>query len=105
VTPAGPGYDQVVVSCPDGARLCNSLGCARAGTLAEVIATYGVLNDPGASYHHRGALWRECWGQSYPLCGACWHSARQIAEKYRPGLLVIDATGRAVAAESSGGRA
>ena len=59
---------------------------------AEVIVTYGVLNDPGASLHSRGALWRESWGQSYPMCGACWNSSRQVAITYRPRLIVRDLT-------------
>ncbi len=40
----------------------------------------------------RGALWRESWGQSYPMCATCWDSSRQVAVKYRPGLVVFDAT-------------
>jgi len=52
--PARPGHDQIVLTTPDGAVLCNSLACARAGRAAELIVTYGVLNDPGASYHDRG---------------------------------------------------
>jgi len=102
--PARPGHDQIVLTTPDGAVLCNSLACARAGRAAELIVTYGVLNDPGASYHDRGALWRESWGRSYPLCGACWEYARQVAIRYRPGLTVIDHTGPAAAAQTFGGR-
>jgi hypothetical protein len=104
---AEPGYDEVVLTAPDGSRLCNSLACARAGTLAEVVVAYGVLNDPGASLYSRGALWREQWGMSYPLCGACWEQSRQVAVKYRPGLVVIDrigTAGPAAAAQTSGGR-
>jgi hypothetical protein len=41
---------------------------------------------------------------SYPMCAACWEHSRQVAIKYRPGLAVIDATGPAAAAQSSGGR-
>ncbi len=60
-----PGYDEVVLTSPDSARLCNSRACAHDGTLAKVIVTYGVLNDPSASYHARGVLWRESWGCRY----------------------------------------
>ena len=98
------GHDQVVLTRPDGARLCHSLGCARAGRAAEVVVTYGILNDPGASLYANAALWLECWGRSYPLCGACWEQSRQVVVKHRPALLVIEATGPA-AIESSGGRA
>jgi len=104
VTPAVPGYDEVVLTAADGARLCNSRGCADAGTLAEVFVTFGTLNDPGAGYHHRGALWRETWHTPVPMCGACWQSARQIAVRYRPRLAVTDAASPA-AAGSCGRRA
>jgi hypothetical protein len=105
VTAAASGYDEVILTAPDAARLCNSRGCAEAGTLAEVIVTYGVLNDPAASYHSRGALWRESWGTPVPMCAACWDSSRQVAVRYRPGLVIIDAAGPRAAGQSSGGRA
>jgi hypothetical protein len=103
-----PGRDQIVLTAPDSARLCNSLACARAGRAAEVIVTYGILNDPGASLYSRGASWREQWSQSYPLCGACWAQSRQVAVRYRPALVIIGTTqdGPAPAApKPSGGRA
>jgi len=87
--------------------LCNTLACVRAGRAAELIVTYGVLSDPGSPpYHVHGALWREQWGRSYPLCGACWEQARQVAARYRPGLVTIDATrdGPAPAPQPCGGR-
>jgi len=31
LAPARPGYDEVVLTAPDGAALCNSRGCAEAG--------------------------------------------------------------------------
>jgi hypothetical protein len=104
VTAAAPGYDEIVLSAPDGSRLCNSRGCAEAGRLAEMIVTFGVLSDPCAGYHHRGALWRESWHKAVPGCGACWDSARQVAIRYRPRLAVTGASGPAAAAQSSGGR-
>ncbi len=102
--PARPGYDEALLSAADGAALCNSRGCAQAGRLVEMIVTFGVLNDPGASLYSRGALWRECWHKPVPMCGGCWESARQVAIRYRPRLAVTDATGPAAAAQSSGGR-
>jgi hypothetical protein len=103
VTAQRPCRDQVILTAADGVRMCNSLACARAGRAAEVVVTFGTLNDPGASYHSREALWRESWGMSYPMCAACWEHSRQVAIKYRPGLAVIDHTGPA-AAQTSGGR-
>jgi hypothetical protein len=102
------GCDEVVLTAPDSAVLCNSRGCADAGTVAEVVVTFGVLNDPGAGYHHRGALWRESWHRPVPMCGACWDSCRRVAVKYRPGLVVIDAAGDSpapAAGQSAGARA
>jgi len=93
-----------VLTAADGARLCNSRGCADAGRLAGVVVTFGTLNDPGADYHDRGALWRESWHKPVPMCAACWESCRQVAARYRPGLAVIDATGPAASVQSSGGR-
>jgi hypothetical protein len=92
VSAAAPGHDEVVLTAPHGAGLCHSRGCAEAGRAAEVVVTFGTLNDPGASQYARGALWRECWHQPVPMCGGCWDSSRQVAVKYRPGLVVIDAT-------------
>jgi hypothetical protein len=108
VTIPEPGCDEVVLTAPDSAALCHSRACADAGTVAEVVVTFGVLNDPFASYHSRGALWRESWHKPVPMCGACWDSSRQVAVKYRPGLVVIDATGDGpapAAGQSAGGRA
>jgi hypothetical protein len=47
VTAAAPGWDEIILTRPDGASLGHSLGCARAGRSAQVIATFGTLNDPG----------------------------------------------------------
>jgi hypothetical protein len=101
-----PGHDEVVLTAPGGSSLCNSRGCTQAGTLAEVIVTYGVLNDPGVSLYSREALWRESWNKPVPMCGACWESSRQVAVRYWPGLVVIDAVGLArTAPQAAGGRA
>jgi hypothetical protein len=103
MTAVAPGRDEIILATPDVATLCNSLGCARAGRAALVLARFGTFNDPGAGYHDRGALWRECWRQTYPLCGTCWEQTRQVAVKYRPGLVVIDT--RPATAPPTGGRA
>jgi hypothetical protein len=103
-----PGRDEIILTAPGSARLCNSLACARAGRAADVIATFGTLNDAGAAYYDRAGLWREQWGRSYPLCGGCCEQTRQVAAKYRPRLVVTDTTqdGPAAAArQPSGGRA
>jgi hypothetical protein len=107
VSAAIPGGEEVILITADGARLCNSRACAQAGRAAGVIVTYGVLNDPGASLYARGALWRQSWHKPVPMCAACWDSSRQVAARYRPGLVVIDATrgGPAPAGQSAGGRA
>jgi hypothetical protein len=102
-----PGHGEALLTAPDGGSLCNSLRCARAGTIAEVIVTYGVLNDPGAGYYDRRALWKEMWHKPVPMCGACWQSSRQVAARYRPDLVVIDATAHGpapAAAQSAGAR-
>ena len=98
-----PGRDEIILTAPGSGVACASLGCARAGRLAEVVVTFGTLNDAGAGYHDRRGLWRECWGHCYPLCGACWEQTRQVAARYRPRLVVTGTTGPG-AAESSGGR-
>jgi len=88
VITARPGYDEIILTTPDSLRLCHSRACSRAGRLAQVIVSYGVLADPGASPHSRDALWPECWGGSYPMCAACWDDTRQVAVKYRPRLAI-----------------
>lgn len=105
MTAATPGRDQIILTVPEGGRLCSSLGCRRAGRAAQVIATFGILNDPGAGYHHRAALWREQWGCSFPLCGTCWEQTRQVAATYRPGLVVVDARAAAAGPLAAGDRA
>jgi hypothetical protein len=87
-----PGHDEVILTTPPARQLCNSLACARAGQLADVIVTYGVLSDPGASPFTRQALWRESWGKPIPMCATCWDSACQVAIRYRPRLTIRDAT-------------
>jgi hypothetical protein len=89
VTGRGPGYDEIMLTVADG-QLCNSRACAQAGHAAAVVASFGVLADPGASRHSRSALWPDLWGRPVPFCGACWEDTRQVAARYRPGLTVRD---------------
>jgi hypothetical protein len=90
VTVPHPGYDEIILTAPGDGRLCGSLACTRAGRAADVIVTYGVLADPGFRINDRSALWPECWGVSYPGCADCWKASRQVAVKYRPGLVIRD---------------
>lgn len=91
MTSSDPGHDEITLTQPDG-QLCNSRACAQAGQAAAVVASFGVLADPGASRHSRGSLWPDLWGRSVPFCGACWEDTRQVAARYRPGLAVRDTT-------------
>lgn len=52
------------------------------------MVSFGQLGTTGQDY-----LWRECWGQSYPMCRACWDRTRATAQMYRPGLTVTDLSG------------
>jgi len=84
--PAAPGLDEIAVAAPPGRCLCNSREHARLGCLADVVVTFG---DLGTRWEP-GALWQDCWGRSYPLCGQCWDSVRAVAVERRPGLVVRD---------------
>ncbi|HEY5990028.1 MAG TPA: hypothetical protein VIV12_27130, partial [Streptosporangiaceae bacterium] len=66
--------DEIVLSAADGRCLCHALTCQRAGTLAEVVVTFGRLGTGWAD-----ALWLECPGQSYLMCAGCWDQTRQVA--------------------------
>ncbi len=100
-----PGYDEIILTVPDVPGLCHSLACARASRAAEVIVTYGTLNDPGASPYARGALWPESWGTSVAMCACCWDSSRRVAVKHRPGLVIIDEARAPAVPRACGGRA
>jgi hypothetical protein len=104
VTTARPGYDEIILTTPDSPRLCNSRACSRAGRLAQVIVSYGVLNDPGTSPHSRDALWPESWGLSCPMCAACRDDTRQVAVKCRPRLVIRDTTRSPATPQPSRGR-
>lgn len=56
---------------------------------AQVIVTLGQMGTPG---QYREAVWLECWGRSYPMCGPCWEATRQVAGSRRPGLVITDTT-------------
>jgi hypothetical protein len=83
---ARPGTDEIVLSAPDGRQVCHALGHARLGVLAEVVVTFGEL---GARWQ-RDALWEDCWGRSYAMCGECWDTTRQVAQHARPGLVITE---------------
>jgi hypothetical protein len=85
--PQAPGLDQIAVAVAPGRCLCNSREHARLGCLAEVIVTFGQL---GIRWQAE-ALWPECWGRSYALCGECWDTVRQIAARRRPALVITEA--------------
>jgi hypothetical protein len=82
-----PGLDEITVTAPGGRHLCNSLQHRNAGRLADVMVTFGRL---GIRKLDPQALWPECWGRTYPMCGQCWDDARQFAQKRRPGLVIHD---------------
>ncbi|HEY5985539.1 MAG TPA: GNAT family N-acetyltransferase [Streptosporangiaceae bacterium] len=48
--------DEIVLSPADGRCLCHALTCQRAGTLADVVVTFGRLGTAWPD-----ALWPECW--------------------------------------------
>lgn len=64
--------------------MCHALSHARLGVLAEVVVTFGELG----TRWQRDALWQDSWGRSYPMCGECWDTTRQIAQHARPGLVI-----------------
>jgi hypothetical protein len=90
--PPAAGRDEIVVAAPDGRQVCHSRGHARLGVLAEVVVTFGEL---GTAAWDKDALWPDSWGRSYAMCPECWDLTRQVAQRHRPGLLVIAGTGPA----------
>jgi hypothetical protein len=84
-----PGRDEIVLTEPATGQLCSSLEHRRAGQPAQVVVTMGQM---GAADYHRDAVWPECWGKSYPMCGPCWEATRQVAQARRPGLVITDTT-------------
>ena len=85
MTTTPPGHDQITLARPEGRHLCNDRQHRNLSRLAVVIVTFGQLGIPGTP---RDAFWPECWGRSFPMCGPCWETARQIAQKARPNLVI-----------------
>jgi hypothetical protein len=86
--PPAPGHDQIIVTGTDGRQVCNSRGHARLGVLAEVVVAFGELG----TRWQPGAVFQDCWGQSYALCQECWQAAREVAQARRPALTITSTT-------------
>jgi hypothetical protein len=82
--PPAAGHDEIIVAAPDGRQVCNSLGHARLGVLAEVVVTFGELG----TRWQPGAVFQDCWGRSYALCAECWQAACEVAQARRPALVI-----------------
>jgi hypothetical protein len=52
----------------------------------------------------REAPWRKPRGGAVPVCACCREYARQVATRYRPGVVVTDDTSTAAASPTAGGR-
>ena len=89
---APPGFDEIIVAPAGGRPLCSNRAHRDLGLVATVTVTFGQL---GTLYLLNEALWPETWGCSYPFCGECWDTVRQIAERKRPRLVIRDTTERA----------
>jgi hypothetical protein len=72
----------------DGRQVCQSRGHARLGVLAEVVVTFGEL---GARWQP-DAVFQDCWGRSYAMCGECFQAAREVAQARRPALVITGPT-------------
>src|SRR6266851_10233816 len=86
--PPAPGHDQIIVTAPAARAVCHARGHARLGVLAEVVVTFG---DLGTRWHP-DAVFQDCWGHSYPMCGECWQAAREVAQARRPALVITSTT-------------
>jgi hypothetical protein len=82
--PPAPRHGEIVVAVPDGRQVCHSRGHARLGVLAEVVVTFG---DLGTRWQP-DAVFQDCWGRTYPMCGECWQAAREVAQACRPALII-----------------
>lgn len=69
--PPAPGHDEIIVTAPGGRTVCHARGHARLGVLAEVVVTFGELG----THWQPDAVFPDCWGHSYPMCGECWQAA------------------------------
>ncbi len=88
-SPSAPGHDEIIVTTPAGRTVCNSREHARLGVLAGVVVTFGAL---GTAVWDNDALWPDTWGHTYPMCGECWDTTRQVAQHARPGLVIAGTT-------------
>ena len=86
--PPPPGNDEIIVAIPDERQVCNSRGHARLGVLAEVVVAFGELG----TRWQPDAVFQDCWGQSYSMCGECWQTIREVAKARRPGLAITGTT-------------
>lgn len=87
-----PGRDEITLTAPDRQQLCHDRQHSKASRAAAVIVTFGKLADPGSGSYSPDALWPQSWGLSFPMCGPCWDTARQVAERARPDLIIRDMT-------------
>jgi hypothetical protein len=83
-----PGHDKIIVTAPDGRQVCHSRGHARLSVLAEVVVTFGELG----TRWQPGAVFQDCWGRSYLMCGECWQAVREVAQARRPSLVITGTT-------------
>jgi hypothetical protein len=90
--------DEILVTAPRGQPrpLCHSAEHRNAGRAADVIVTFGQLGTVWPD-----ALWPDSWGRLYPMCGPCWDTTRQVAQRARPGLIIHDTTSPAASAAGS----
>lgn len=93
-----PGRDEITLSPACRPQLCCSREHGQAGVLAGVVVSFGRLADAGCCWHSRDALWPECWGRSFPMCGECWQLALAVVTARRPGLTVRSVAGALPAA-------
>jgi hypothetical protein len=88
IPPPAPGHDEIIVTAPPDRTVCHSRQHARLRVLAEVVVTFG---DLGTRWQP-DAVFQDCWGQSYAMCGECWAAVRQVAQAHRPALHVTGTT-------------
>ena len=86
--PPAPGYDEIIVAAPDGRQVCHSRGHVRLGVLAEAVVTFGELG----TRWQPDAVFSDCWGRSYAMCGECFQAVREVAQARRPGLIITGTT-------------
>ena len=75
--PPAPGHDEIIMTASAASAVCHSREHARLGVLAEVVVTFGELG----TRWQPDALFQDCWGRSYPMCG---DAGRRPAQSPRP---------------------